>query len=215
MDSISAMASLSGGGGQDLHAAALQHADSAKMLRASSSTRSTVRPTRVLVGLMQPLEHALLFRGQVGDDAVQEQRGFIEQPLRRFDAFDHDAARHGVQLRVLVPADNSRPVNTTTGMSRQRLRRRACTPAPRSRSYPAGAGRARRNRRLHGCSDIERLLARCGADDLDVIVPEQFADAQLLGVIVFHDQQTLAARLREVLDPRERFGNALACRWAW
>ena len=74
------------------------------MLRASSSTSSTVLPTQVLVGAVEPLQHALLLGRQVGDHAVQEQRGLVEQPLRRFDALDHDAARHGVQLRVLLGA---------------------------------------------------------------------------------------------------------------
>ena len=31
---------------------------------------------------------------------MQEQRGFIQQPFRRLDAFNNDAARHGVQLGV-------------------------------------------------------------------------------------------------------------------
>ena len=33
---------------------------------------------------------------------MQEQRRLVEQALRQFDALDHDAARHGVELRVLL-----------------------------------------------------------------------------------------------------------------
>ena len=70
------------------------------MLRASSSTSSAVRPTRSSSELVQPLQHALLLGRQVGHHAMQEQRGLVEQPLRRFHALHHDAARHGVKLRV-------------------------------------------------------------------------------------------------------------------
>ena len=41
---------------------------------------------------------------------------------------------------------------------------------------------------------VQRLGAGAGGDDLDVVVAQQFADAQLLGRIVFDHQQPLAAR---------------------
>ena len=59
---------------------------------------------------------------------------------------------------------------------------------------------------------LERLGAGAGIDDLDVVVAEQFADAHLLGLVVLDDQQALAARLREFLDPRQRLGDAFARR---
>ena len=46
--------------------------------------------------------------------------------------------------------------------------------------------------------------AGAGGDDLDVVVAEQLADAQLLGRVVLDHQQPLAARLRVVLDLRQR-----------
>src|SRR5580693_2808167 len=49
-------------------------------------------------------------------------------------------------------------------------------------------------------------------DDLDIVMTEQLADAQLLGGVVLDDEQTLAPRLREFPDPRERLGQALARR---
>ena len=61
-------------------------------------------------------------------------------------------------------------------------------------------------------NDVERFAAGPGGDDLDVVVTEQFADAHLLGLIVLDHQQSLPPRLREILDLRERFGNALARR---
>ena len=49
---------------------------------------------------MQAVEHLLLFRRKIGDNPMQEQRRLIEQPLRRFDALHHHAARQSVQASV-------------------------------------------------------------------------------------------------------------------
>src|SRR5579863_4648052 len=40
---------------------------------------------------MEPLEKLLLGLRQVRDDAVQEKRGLVEQPLGRLHILDHDA----------------------------------------------------------------------------------------------------------------------------
>ena len=74
---------------------------SAKMLRVSSSTSSAVFPTRSSSDRCNRSYHLLLLRRQIGHDAVQEQRGLIQQPFGRFHAFDDNASRHGVQLRIL------------------------------------------------------------------------------------------------------------------
>ena len=66
----------------------------AKMLRASSSTTSTLRPCEDLVGAVQPLEHRLLLGRQIGDHPVQEERRLVEQPLRRLDVLEDDALGH-------------------------------------------------------------------------------------------------------------------------
>ena len=53
------------------------------------------------------------------------------------------------------------------------------------------------------CVALERLKGGgAGVDyiDIDVVMPQQFAGAQLLGRIVFDDQQPLAARLRVLAD---------------
>ena len=53
------------------------------MLRTSSSTISTFLPGEHRVGLVELLQHLPLLLGQVGLDAVQEQRGLVEQALGR------------------------------------------------------------------------------------------------------------------------------------
>ena len=74
---------------------------SAKMLRTSSSTISTFLPTRASSERCRRSSILLLFLGQIGDDAMQEERGFVEQALGRFDVLDDDAAREHVQPGVL------------------------------------------------------------------------------------------------------------------
>ncbi len=88
--------------GQHLHAAPFEHAAQREDVARVVVDQQHRPADQVLVGAVQPLDHALLVVRQVGDDAVQEQRGFVEQPLRRFDPLDDDAARHRVQLRILL-----------------------------------------------------------------------------------------------------------------
>ena len=89
---------------QHLHAAPLQHAAQREDVARVVVDEQHRLADQILVGAVQPLEHALLFGGQVGDDAVQEQRGLVEQPLRRFDALDDDAARHACAAAHPPPA---------------------------------------------------------------------------------------------------------------
>ena len=72
----------------------------AKILRAVVVDQQHGAAQEIFVGAVQPLQHALLGIGQIGNHAMQEQRGLVEQALGGFDALHHDAARHGVQLRV-------------------------------------------------------------------------------------------------------------------
>ena len=71
-----------------------------------------------LVRAVQPLEHLPLRLGQVGDDAVQEQRGLVEQPLGRLHVLEHDALGHRLAAAPPRRCDSSLPVKTTTGRSR-------------------------------------------------------------------------------------------------
>ena len=88
-----------GAGGQHLHAAPLEHAGQREDVAHVVVDDQHRLADQVLVRAVQPLEHLLLLGRQVGDDAVQEERGLVEQPLGRLDALDHDAARERVQLR--------------------------------------------------------------------------------------------------------------------
>ena len=66
-----------------------------------------------------------------------------------------------------------------------------------STSKPVMSGRRRSSTtQSHGWSRsvASASLAGAGGDDLDIVVPEQLADAQLLGGVVLHDQQALAPR---------------------
>ena len=70
---------------ENLHPASLQNAAlNAKMFRMSSSTTRTVFPTR---SSSERLSRSSIFcfSGKIGEHAVQEQRGLVEQPLGRFD----------------------------------------------------------------------------------------------------------------------------------
>jgi hypothetical protein len=70
---------------------------SAKMLRASSSTTSTLRPAQHLRRVVQAVQHGLLLGRQLGDHAVQEQRRLVQQPLGRAHVLEHDALGQRVQ----------------------------------------------------------------------------------------------------------------------
>ena len=52
--------------------------------------------------------------------------------------------------------------------------------------------------------DVERLFARAGGDDFDIVITQKLGDAHLLGRIVFHHQQPAAPRLGILLDASER-----------
>jgi hypothetical protein len=53
--------------------------------------------------LSQPDARALRLR-QVADDAMEEERGFVEQALRRSHVLQQNALGHRAQLLVLVRA---------------------------------------------------------------------------------------------------------------
>ena len=93
---------VAGRRGQHLHAAPFQHAGEREDVAGVVVDQKRGLSDQILVGTVEPLQHALLLDRQFRDHAMQEQRGFVEQPFRRFHALDHDAARHGVQFRVFL-----------------------------------------------------------------------------------------------------------------
>src|SRR5262249_39800767 len=90
---------------QNLHAAPLEHAAQREDVAGIVVDQQNGAVDEILVGAVEPLEHALLFRRKVCYDAVEEERRLIEQTLGRFDAFHHDAARHRMEPGVLFGAE--------------------------------------------------------------------------------------------------------------
>ena len=135
---------------------------SAKMLRTSSSTTSTLRPCSGSSLWCRRLDHLLLGRRQVGDHAMQEQRGLVEQALGRSHALEHDALGLLAQLALPRRRVSSRPVNTTIGTSRSCGSCWISVEQLEAATCPAGAGRARRSRSGRSRMRCERLGA--GAD---------------------------------------------------
>ncbi len=99
--------------------------------------------------------------------------------------------------------DNSRPVNTTIGVSRSRS---SCWMLSIS-SKPDTSG-SRRSSTMQSndfsLQRCERVGAAADRSDLHVVEADQLGDAHLLGRVVFDDQQLANARRSEVLDALER-----------
>ena len=156
----------------------------------------------VIIRAVQALDHALLVVRQVGDDAVQEQRGLVQQPLRRFDTLDDDAASNRMQLGVLFRRQLAAGEHDDRDVGERRI------VADRFEELEArhvGQPQVEHDaigRLLVQCR--ERLLAGPRRREVDVVMPKQLGDAALLGRVVFDDQQALAARLHVILDPRQR-----------
>ena len=159
-------------------------------------------PDQIFVRRMQPLEHFLLARRQIGDDPMQEQRGFVEQALGRFDALDDDAARHRVQLRILLGRQFA-PGEDDDRHGRQRfvvahaLQHLEARHVGQPQIEHDAIGGLLLQRRQRCRAGIDRL-------DVDVVVAEKLGDAELLGRIVLDDEQALAARFDKGLDAGER-----------
>src|SRR5450432_2097025 len=50
--------------------------------------------------MVEELKHFLFFSRQIGNDAMEEECGFVQEALGRFDAFDDHAAGQGVEASV-------------------------------------------------------------------------------------------------------------------
>ena len=168
------------------------------MLRASSSTSKRGLANQILIGTIELLEHSLLLDRQFRDHTVQKQRRFIEQAFRRFHALDHDAARHGVQFGILLhrklPAReyHHRDIGQRVILADLVEHLETAHVGQTQIKHDAIAWAIAQRR--------QRTRAGIGRDDLDVVVIEQFFDAQLLRRIVLHNQQALWGRA----TPRQR-----------
>ncbi len=151
---------------------------------------------------MQALEHPLLVGGQVSDYAVQEQRGLVEQPLRRTHVLQHDALRHRLQLRLLVRSQILTGEDDHWHVGELRLRVHL-----REQLEPRHVGQTQVEHdaveRL-AAQRIERFAASPYCNDLDVIVSEQLDDRLALDLAILDHQQPLRARGGEGLDSIER-----------
>ena len=142
---------------------------------------------------MQPLQHALLLGRQFGDDAVQEERRLVEQPLGQFDALDHDAARDGVELRVLLGRelaageDDDRQVGKARILAHLLQQVEARHVGEPEVEHDAIDGL--------GAELGQGLAAGLDRDDVDVVMAEKLGDAHALGRVVLDHEQPLAARL--------------------
>jgi len=87
---------VAGGRGQDVHTAPLQHTAQGEDVSGVVVNEKHRLADEILVRVVQAIEHALLVGGQVRHHPMQEQRGFVQQPLRRLDSLDDDASRHRV-----------------------------------------------------------------------------------------------------------------------
>ena len=140
---------------------------------------------------------------------MEEKGGFVEQSLGRFDALHHHAASERVNPSVFVRRQFL-PVKTTTGKSLSAgvSRRRSRT------SKPDISGRPQIE---HHTIELARygersgLPARSKRRKYDVIVGQQFPDAELLGRIIFDNQEVLLVRGRIAFERVERRIQPLFC----
>ena len=91
-----------GGGGEHLHAAAFERCSKREDVAHIVVHHEHGRPTRSSSERWNRSSMCCFSGGRSENDAVQEERGLVQQALGRFHAFDDDAARDGVQPRVLV-----------------------------------------------------------------------------------------------------------------
>ena len=187
--------------------------DRAKMLRASSSTSSTVRPTRSSSELLSRSSMRCFSAGR--SVTTRCRNSAVSSSRRSGDStpFHHDAARHGVQLGVFLRRQFAAGEHHHRHVGEVRV----------------GAQLLQHLESRHvGKPQIEhdavaRVLpenaqgfgAGAGGNDLDVVVAEQLCNAHLLGPIILNHQQPLAARLGVFLDTRQGGFHARRATWAW
>ena len=88
----------------DLHLVVLEHGGQREDVARVVVDDEHLAVAQHLVRAVQPLEQLLLGFGQIGHDAVQEQRRLVEQPLGRLHVLEHDALGHGLEPRLLLGA---------------------------------------------------------------------------------------------------------------
>ncbi len=181
---------------------------SAKMLRASSSTTSTLRPRSTSLEAWRRLEHLLLGLGQVGDHAVQEERRLVEEPFRRLHVLEQDALRQPAQPLLLLAGQVLAGEDDDRDLAQARLRLQLL-----QQLEAAHVGQAQvEDAAVEG--PVEELLDRLGARSPTwrSRCRRGCSSSTMLCrsiVVVLDDQQPLDVRLDEFLDPVEALVEAL------
>ena len=187
---------------------------SAKMLRMSSSTISALRPASDGIVLVQLLEHLALLGRQAALDAVQEQRGLVEQPVRRLHVLDDDRFGQPPQLGLLLLRQLLAGVDDDRDL-RQPRARPSSSRAGRSRSCRRARGRGPGSRTFCASSAASASAPVATAVRLHVAVADQLDDALALDVVVLDDQQVADLAVDEAGDRGEAPARAPRVRPAW
>ncbi len=158
---------------------------------------------------MQAVEHFLFFGGQVGYHTMEKERRFVEQAFGRFDALDDDATRERVQSRVFF----RRQILACKNDDRQITGRSIAQALENFEASHVGQPQVEDHaiERTFG-HGIQRVHAGCRDQDVDIVVAEKFADAELLCGIILDDEQALETRDGVVLDLTEGEFEALGRR---
>ena len=90
------------GGAEHLHLLVLEHRGQREDVARVIVHHQHLAAAQHFVRAVQPLEHLPLRFRQVGDHAVEEQRGFVEQALGRLHVLEHDALGHALEPRFLL-----------------------------------------------------------------------------------------------------------------
>ncbi len=157
---------------------------------------------------MQPFEHGLLLGWEVSHHAVEKERRLVQQTFRRLNALNDDAARQDAEAGVFFRRQFL-PGKNYHGQVGQRWR----IPEPLQDFKTIHIRKAQVKHHAIERSLFCRGQRFCSGRsnrNVNVVVTEQFPDADLFRRIVFDNQQSLAARRRVFLNPAEgglqRFG---------
>src|SRR6478672_9448774 len=177
---------------------------SAKILRASSSTRSTVLPTRSSSELCRRSIMRCFSSGS--SETTRCRKSAVSSNSR-----SGDSTPLTTTLRVLL----GRQLATRKDNHRDVGER--CVVADRFEQVETGhVGQPEIEhdaiRRLLA-DRRERFLAGTDGHQVDVVMPQKLGDAALLGGVVFDNQEALAAWLYVVLDPRQGGLEVLGRAW--
>ena len=151
-----------------------------------------------LVGAVQPLQHTLLFGREVGDNAVQEQRGFVEQAFRGLDVLDHNAPRHRVQQSILFRRQFAACEDDHRHFRDVAILRELLEHLEPREVWQAQVQYDAVER--FGTDGIKALLAGGSRADFNVVVAQKFADTHQLGCIVFDDKQPPLPAVGKISD---------------